>query len=76
MRWIPSSPGVNRIYGVRNGNFLRGVVFAFLEENVVVDTSQQECWEQYNKCKLPAFRQLVTSLFDLAFRWANSLGET
>jgi len=59
IRSIPSSPGINWIYGIGNCNFLRGIVFALLEENIIVDTSQQECGEQYDKCELPAYRQCI-----------------
>jgi len=55
---IPRSPRVNWVYGISNGDFLRGIVFALLEQNIVVNTSQQERREEDHKCELPAHRRM------------------
>ena len=61
IRLIPSSPCFNWINGISKCNFLRGIVFALLEENIVVNTCQQERGEQYHKCELPANRKCITT---------------
>jgi len=34
-----------------------GIISALLEQNIVVNTSQQECGEEDNKCELPTHRK-------------------
>jgi len=58
---LPISPGVNWVHSICKWDFLSGVVSALLEQNIVVNTSQQERGEEDDKGKLPTYKKIQLS---------------